>query len=48
MPTSVIDSSEFDKIKQEQARLIKELARMERQRDMLKHLTNHLKLKWME
>ena len=36
MPTSVIDSSEFDKIKQEQARLIKEVARMERQRDDVK------------
>ena len=36
MPTSVVDSSEYDKIKQEQARLIKEIARMERQRDDVK------------
>ena len=36
MPTSVIDSKEFDKIKQEQARLIKEVAKMERQRDNVK------------
>ena len=33
MPTSVVDSGEYDKIKQEQARLIKELARVQRQRD---------------
>ena len=36
MPTSVVDSSEYDKIKQEQARLIKEIARMERQRSDVK------------
>tara|TARA_B100000131_G_scaffold320236_1_gene367851 strand:+ start:5351 stop:8503 length:3153 start_codon:yes stop_codon:yes gene_type:complete len=36
MPTSVVDSKEFDKIKQEQARLIKEVAKMERQRDDVK------------
>ncbi|RAH14881.1 MAG: hypothetical protein CMB56_004250 [Methanobacteriota archaeon] len=36
MPTSVVDSGEFNKIKKEQARLIRELARTQRQRDEIK------------
>lgn len=44
MPTSVVDSSEYDKIKQEQARLIKEVGRMERQRDDVKASYNASKV----
>ncbi len=36
MPTSVVDAGEFDKLKQEQARLIKQIARLERQRNDVK------------
>ena len=36
MPTSVVDAGEFNKLKQEQARLIKQIARLERQREDVK------------